>query len=261
MASRHPYWFSLNVWVNTLGDQHLELLVLPNRLTNAVYCTFLVNDLPVLLEHVPLDQWQHMWFIHDGAPTHVLCIVRQHLNQTFGEQWIGRGDPVNWPAQSPDLSPLVFWLWGHLKSLVYSAPITDLEILQQQVEKVSQEIRMKPGMTDRVHMFVRWRAESCVEMYGNHIEHLLWRSHEHCPYLSRHWLTENFCSFTWVLYHLKTCNHFLTPYVPVVKLMTHPIGPLYSRRAESNFVVTQLTLTCHRCHLNWCLCSQFFSYL
>lgn len=208
MASRHPYWFSLNVWVNTLGDQHLGLLVLPNRLTNAVYCNFLVNDLPVLLEHVPLDQWQHVWFMHDGAPTHFLCTVRQHLNQTFGKQWIGCGGPVNWPVQSPDLSPLVFWLWGHLKSLVSSVPVTDLEILQQQIENASQEIRMKPGMSDRVLLFVRWRAESCVAMYGNHIKHLLWRSHGHGPYLSRRWLTENSCSFTWVLYHLKTPNPF-----------------------------------------------------
>jgi hypothetical protein len=27
-----------------------------------------------------------------------------------------------------------FWLWGHLKSLVHSALINELEILQQQVE-------------------------------------------------------------------------------------------------------------------------------
>jgi hypothetical protein len=55
-----------------------------------------VNDLPVLLEHVPLHhQQQHMWFMHDGAPTHFLRIVRHHLNQTIGEQWIGRGGQAN----------------------------------------------------------------------------------------------------------------------------------------------------------------------
>jgi hypothetical protein len=68
-----------------------------------------------------------MWFMHDGAPIHFLCSVRQHLNQTFGEQWIGYGGPVNWPAQFSDLNPLDFWLWGHLKFLVYSAPINDLK--------------------------------------------------------------------------------------------------------------------------------------
>jgi hypothetical protein len=33
-------------------------------------------------------------------------IVRQHLTQTFGEQWMARGGPVNWPTRSPNLSPL-----------------------------------------------------------------------------------------------------------------------------------------------------------
>jgi hypothetical protein len=39
---------------------------------------------------------------------------------------IGRRGPVNWPAWSPDFNPLDFWLWEHVNSLVYSAPISDL---------------------------------------------------------------------------------------------------------------------------------------
>jgi hypothetical protein len=77
------------IWLDTrvgiLDDEILEPVVLPNRLTGAVYHRFLVNDLPVLLKHVPLQQEQHMWFMHDGAPPHLLCSVRQHLNQTLGE--------------------------------------------------------------------------------------------------------------------------------------------------------------------------------
>jgi uncharacterized membrane protein len=57
--------------------------------------------------------------------------------------------------------------------LVHSAPINDLEVLQQRVENTCQEIRVKPGIFDRVRTSVRRRAESCVEMYGNHTEHLL----------------------------------------------------------------------------------------
>jgi hypothetical protein len=68
--------------VGILGDQPLGPVVLPNRLTCAVYQRFLVNDLPVLLEHVPLHQRQHTWFMHVGAAPRFLRIVRQHLNQT-----------------------------------------------------------------------------------------------------------------------------------------------------------------------------------
>jgi hypothetical protein len=112
MASRRQHRFSINVWVGILGDQLLGPVVLPNRLTGAVYHRFFlcVNDLPILLEYVPLHERHHMGFMHDGAPPHFLRIVRQHLNHTFGEQWIGRWGPLNWPARSSDLNPLEFCL-------------------------------------------------------------------------------------------------------------------------------------------------------
>jgi hypothetical protein len=160
VASRHQHRFSINVWVGIVGDQILGPVVLPNRLTGAVCRRFLVNDLPVLLEHVPLHQRQHMWFMHDGTPPHFLRIFRQHLNQTFGEHWIGHGSPVNWPARSRDLNPLDFWLWGHLNTLVYSAPINDVEVLQQRVQNACHEIRVEPGIFDRVPNSEGRRAES-----------------------------------------------------------------------------------------------------
>ena len=30
----------------------------------------------------------------------------------------GRGGPLEWPARSPDLTPMDFWLWGYLKEKV-----------------------------------------------------------------------------------------------------------------------------------------------
>jgi hypothetical protein len=43
-----------------------------------------------------------MWFMHDGAPPHFLRTVRQHLNQTFGEQWIELelAYTIPWPQSS-----------------------------------------------------------------------------------------------------------------------------------------------------------------
>jgi hypothetical protein len=46
---------------------------------------------------------------------------------------------------------------------------------------------------DREHISVRRRAESCVEMEENYTEHLLQRSHEHYPYLRRHWFLDILC--------------------------------------------------------------------
>jgi hypothetical protein len=73
----------------------------------------------------------NMWFMQDRAPPYFLHTVRQHLNHTFGEKWIECEGPVNWPARSPDLNHLDFWLWGHLKTLVAAVPINNIEVLQQ----------------------------------------------------------------------------------------------------------------------------------
>ncbi|GBN05544.1 hypothetical protein AVEN_39875-1 [Araneus ventricosus] len=66
--------------------------------------------------HVPQSLRLSVWFQHDGSRLNYTKDVRQHLNVTFGQHWIGRGGPVYWPAGSPDLSCLDFFCWGQLKT-------------------------------------------------------------------------------------------------------------------------------------------------
>ena len=42
------------------------------------------------------------------------------LLEVFGERIISRRTDNNWSAQSPDLNPLDFCLWGYLKNQVYA---------------------------------------------------------------------------------------------------------------------------------------------
>jgi hypothetical protein len=86
VTSKYQHRFSIKVWVAISGNQSLGPVALPNRLMTVVWHRFLLNDLPVPMEHVPLRQRQHTWFMHDGAPPLCLCIFREHKNQTFGEQ-------------------------------------------------------------------------------------------------------------------------------------------------------------------------------
>ena len=60
-----------------------------------------------------------MWYQHDGALAHFSIAARQVLNDKYPNRWIGRGGPVPWPPRSPDLTPLDFFIWGPMKSLVY----------------------------------------------------------------------------------------------------------------------------------------------
>ncbi|GFW86614.1 uncharacterized protein TNCV_4333981 [Trichonephila clavipes] len=87
-----------------------------------------------------------MWFQHDGAPAHFSADVRSVLDAAYPGRWFGQGGPVNWPARSPDLSCLDFFLWGHIKSLVYASPIDSDEALVAKIAVVAGEIReMPPG--------------------------------------------------------------------------------------------------------------------
>ena len=112
-----------------IGNCLLGPVLLPQCLNGEMYLAFLQNMLPPLLENVSLAIRQTMWLQHDGAPTHFRINVRRYLN-IFPIHWIERGDPVAWPAWSPDLNPLDLYLWGHLKSIVYSEPVPDVQTQQ-----------------------------------------------------------------------------------------------------------------------------------
>jgi hypothetical protein len=58
-----------------------------------------------------------MWLQMDGAPGRHPVPVRNWLNEHFDERWIGRRGTFRWPPRSPDLTPLNFLLYNHIKSL------------------------------------------------------------------------------------------------------------------------------------------------
>ena len=101
-----------------IDDMLIGPVILDDRMTGQNYLDFLQNDLPKQLEDVPLAARIATYFQHDGAPSHCTRHVMQILNDTFPNRWIGRGNTINWPPRSPDLTPLDF-LWGLMKSEVY----------------------------------------------------------------------------------------------------------------------------------------------
>ena len=56
----------------------------------------------------------------------------------------------SWAARSPDLNPLDFHSWGHLKSIVHATLIEHAEILRNRIEQGSRQIRETPGTIERV---------------------------------------------------------------------------------------------------------------
>jgi len=83
-----------------------------------------------------------MYFQHDGAPPHYTRHVREYLNESFPNRWLGRGGP--WPRRSPDLTPLYYYLWGHMKTLVYEIKVDSREALRHCIFAVAEHIRNHP---------------------------------------------------------------------------------------------------------------------
>lgn len=165
--------FSINVWAGLVNGQFIGPFVLPDRLTGYDYLLFLQNQFIQLLEEVPLNVRQQMWFLQDGAPPHYNRLVRQHLDNVFGNKWIGRGGPVTWPPRSPDLNPLDFYLWGVMKSMVYTNEIIDIDDLRNRVQAAAATIRRQdPGLVNYCNSWIS-RARLCVQKHGDNFEQLV----------------------------------------------------------------------------------------
>ncbi|KAJ4450186.1 hypothetical protein ANN_01593 [Periplaneta americana] len=75
-----------------------------------------------------------------------------------------------WPPRSPDLTPLDFYLWGHLKAVVYATPVNDAEGLLQRVENACQLIRDDNMVFERTRQSCVRCAQACVNNGRGHIE-------------------------------------------------------------------------------------------
>ncbi|GFT88940.1 uncharacterized protein TNCV_907221 [Trichonephila clavipes] len=127
-----PYFFKNdeghNVTVN--GDQY-----------RAMITNFFI---PELNNH----DVQELWFQQDGATCHTARAIIDLLKDTFGDRLISRFGPVNWPPRSCDFTPLDYFLWGYVKSLVYADKPQTLDHLEDNIRRVIADIR--PQMLEKV---------------------------------------------------------------------------------------------------------------
>ncbi|GFU91436.1 transposable element Tc3 transposase [Trichonephila clavipes] len=89
-----------------------------------------------------------LWFQQDGATCHTARATIDLLKDTFGDRLISRFGPVNWPPRYCDLTPLDYFLWGYVKSLVYADKPQTLDHLENNIRLVIADIR--PQMLEKV---------------------------------------------------------------------------------------------------------------
>ncbi|GFV74475.1 DUF4817 domain-containing protein [Trichonephila clavipes] len=91
---------------------------------------------------------QELWFQQDGATCHTARATIDFLKDTFGVRLISRFGPVNWPPRSCDLTPLDYFLWRCVKSLVYADKPQTLDHLEDNIHRVIADIW--PQMLEKV---------------------------------------------------------------------------------------------------------------
>ncbi|XP_036149084.1 uncharacterized protein LOC118647750 [Monomorium pharaonis] len=130
-----------------------------------------MNNLPPLLEDIPLHVRGNMIFQHDGAPAHFSRRVREILDDRYPNRWMGRGGPIAWPPRSPDLNVLDYFVWGHIKVKVeHMRERTEVEVCEA-ISAVFNTVT--PDMIRRATQQIVRRAELCLDAQSKHFEQLL----------------------------------------------------------------------------------------
>lgn len=73
---RSQYRFKVNMWTGILNGKIIGPIELPENLNGQAYLDFLQNQLPDLLEEVPLNIYGSMWYQQDDCPAHYALTVR-----------------------------------------------------------------------------------------------------------------------------------------------------------------------------------------
>lgn len=125
-------------------------------------CSFIPGNAPILFDghrkiHSPAKR--------RSAPKHITNPVKVFLNETFGDQVISRHFPRKWPARSPDLNPIDYWLCRQLKHIIYSKQQKTLEDLRDSIDREVSDIDVIVMKSAVMNLFdrlfdhsARWRS-------------------------------------------------------------------------------------------------------
>lgn len=116
---------------------------------------------------------QEMWFQQDGATCHTARATIDLLKDTFGDRLISRFGPVNWPPRSCDLTPLDYFLWGYVKSLVYAVKPQTLDHLEDNIRRIIADIR--PQMLEKVIENWTSRLDYIRASRGGHMPEIIFK--------------------------------------------------------------------------------------
>ncbi|UYV72667.1 hypothetical protein LAZ67_10000255 [Cordylochernes scorpioides] len=156
----------VNVWCGLSSRGLIGPFRFEGTVTGINYLTMLADSIfPAIRALYGNDDF---YFQLDGAPPHYHRDVRAYLDQNLSGQWIGRRGPIEFPARSPDLTPLDFFLWGTVKDGVYKRKPRNLDILWNEIQAVCREISL--DVLIRCTESVVTRTQNCIDAAGHQFE-------------------------------------------------------------------------------------------
>ena len=183
-TSRRNWWSLLEF--QSSGRQTIGLIVFIDEgaKVNAVYYTesVLENGLLPDIRRISGDRLQQ-----DGARSH----SARHTIQFLDQHVPAYIEPEHWPANSPDLNPVDYRIWGALQQRVYyNTKIEDLNDLRREIVRAWDEISQR-FVNAAIDQWCH-RLRACVDARGGHFEHLFW-----------------FCHLLFSLLNMFSCNSLL----------------------------------------------------
>ena len=114
-----------------------------------------------------------MWFQQDGATAHTARASMTAVRAAFPNHVISRFGDLPWPPRSPDLSMCDFYLWGFLKSRVYSGKPRTLGELKTAIRENIREIGEETLV--KVEANFRKRLHICARENGHRLSDIIFR--------------------------------------------------------------------------------------
>jgi hypothetical protein len=113
---------------------------LDNRLTSYRYRHLPKTTLQPYLDTMALISCCQFYIQQAGTPPHFSCTVCQWLGKFLSGWWISSRGLVEWPPCSPDLTPLEFLLWDHLKYMVFGNQLQSTAAPQDNIHAMQAAI-------------------------------------------------------------------------------------------------------------------------
>ena len=114
-----------------------------------------------------------MWMQQDGATCHTANETVAWLQTRFCDKLISRNGPVNWPPRSCDVTPLDYFLWGYVKSLVYAKKPATIDALEANIVRVIHDVR--PAVLEKVTQNWTQRMRYLVNSRGCHMPQIIFK--------------------------------------------------------------------------------------